>query len=88
MSENKEQIDVMTLEFDDGEEVECEVIGIFDFENEEFIALAPDDGSGDVYIYQYKDMGEDFEIEEIEDDEKYEAVAREFESLLEEEIEE
>ena len=84
MADNKEQTDVITLEFDDGVELECEIIGTFDYEDEEFIALAPDDDSGEVFIYAYTETEDGFEIEEIEDDEKFEAVVAEFESLVEE----
>ncbi len=85
MADNKEMTDVITLEFDDGEEVECEIIGTFDYADEEFIALAPDDGSGEVFVYAYEETEDGFEINEIEDDEKFEAVVKEFESLIEEE---
>ena len=36
---HEEEADFITLEFDDGEEVECEVIGVFDFEGKDYIAL-------------------------------------------------
>ncbi len=87
MTDNNEKTDVITLEFDDGEEVECEIIGTFDFQDEEFIALAPDDESGEVYIYAYAEVEDGFEINEIEDDEKFEAVVAEFEALVEAEEE-
>ena len=34
-----EEADFITLEFDDGEEVECEVIGVFDFEGKNLNSL-------------------------------------------------
>ena len=43
----------ITLQFDDSEDIECEILGIFDFEEKEYIALLPQDGSDDVYIYEY-----------------------------------
>ena len=59
----EEEVDIITLEFDEGEEVECEIMGVFDFNGKEYIALIPDDGTDDVYIYGYKEVGEDeFEI--------------------------
>ena len=65
----------ITLQFDDSEDIECEILGIFDFEEKEYIALLPQDGSDDVYIYEYN-----------EDDALFERVAAEFELLsLEEE---
>ena len=55
----EEEVDIITLEFDEGEEVECEIMGVFDFNGKEYIALIPDDGTDDVYIYGYKEVGED-----------------------------
>ena len=59
--------------------------GRLDFEGKEYIALLPDDGTDDVYIYGYKEVGEDeFELVDIEDDEEFERVVNEFESLTKE----
>ena len=41
----EEEVDIITLEFDEGEEVECEIMGVFDFNGKEYIALIPDDGT-------------------------------------------
>ena len=77
----------ITLQFDDSEDIECEILGIFDFEEKEYIALLPQDGSADVYIYEYKEIDdEEFDLLDIEDDALFERVAAEFELLsLEEE---
>lgn len=81
-----EETDVITLEFDDGAEIECEIMGVFDYNGKEYIALIPDDGSDDVYIYGYKEVGEDeFELVDIEDDAEFEAVVAEFDKIMMEE---
>lgn len=81
----EEEGDIITLEFDEGEEVECEIMGVFDFNGKEYIALIPDDGTDDVYIYGYKEVGEDeFEIVDIDDDAEFEAVAAEFDKIMDE----
>ena len=81
-----EEADVITLEFDDGMEVECEIMGVFDYNGKEYIALIPDDGTDDVYIYGYKEVGEDeFELIDIEDDGEFEAVVAEFDKIMMEE---
>ena len=54
-----EEADFITLEFDDGAEIECEIMGVFDYEDKEYIALIPNDGTDDIYIYGYKEVGED-----------------------------
>ena len=81
-----EEADVITLEFDDGAEVECEIMGVFDYNGKEYIALFPDDGTDDVYIYGYKEVGDDeFELVDIEDDAEFEAVVAEFDKIMMEE---
>lgn len=78
--------DFLTLEFDDGNEVECEILGVFDFEGKEYISLLPDDGTDDVYIYGYKEIGEDeFELLDIDDDAEFDRVVAEFDRLTAEE---
>ena len=78
-----EETEVITLEFDDGVEVECEIMGVFDYEGKEYIALIPDDGSDDVYIYGYKEVGDDeFELVDIEDDAEIEKVVAEFDKIV------
>lgn len=82
----EDEADFLTLEFDDGEEIECEIMGVFDYEGKEYIALIPDDGSDDVYIYGYKEVTEEeFELVDIEDDEEFKRVVEEFEKLTVEE---
>ncbi|MBE6020946.1 MAG: DUF1292 domain-containing protein [Firmicutes bacterium] len=91
MSGNKDiernEENYLTLEFDDGAEIECEIMGIFDVNGKEYIALLPDDGTDDVYLYGYKEIGEEeFEIIDIVDDAEFEAVAAEFDRITIEEI--
>ena len=63
-----EETEVITLEFDDGVEVECEIMGVYEYAGKEYIALIPLDDSDDVYIYGYKEIGEDFDIIEIKEE--------------------
>ena len=79
-----EEADFITLEFDDGVEVECEIMGVFEYDGKEYIALIPDDDTDDVYIYGYKDVGEDeFELVDIDDDAEFEKVVAEFDKIME-----
>ena len=78
-----EEEDIITLEFDDGGEVECEIMGVFDYEGKEYIALIPHDDSDDVYLYGYKETGDDeFELVDIEDDDEFEKVVAEFDKIM------
>ena len=61
----EEEAEFITLEFEDGTEVEAEIMGIFDVDGKEYIALIPDDDSDDVYLYGYKEVDdEEFELDE------------------------
>jgi len=74
---------VVTLEYDDGTEIETEVMGIFEVEGKEYIALLPDDDSDDVYLYGYAEVGEEeFELLDIEDEAEFEKVVKEFDALM------
>lgn len=76
----------ITLVFDDGIEEECEIMGVFELEDKEYVAVAPDNGTDDVYIYRYKEVDEDsFEIVDIEDDAEFEKAVAEFDLIMSEE---
>ena len=82
----EDEAEYITLEFEDGEEVEAEIMGIFEVEGKEYIALIPDDDSDDVYLYGYKEVSdEEFELIDIEDDDEFDKVVAEFEKLTDEE---
>ena len=75
--QNFEEETVITLEFDDGEEVDCTPLVVFEVDEKEYIALVPvDEESEDVYLYNYKEIDEDeFEFTDIEDDDEFDTVA-------------
>ena len=81
----------VALSLDDGCEVECAILTIFELEEQNYIALLPldEDGNeneeGEVFIYRYfEDEEGNPSLENIEDDEEYEAVADRFDELLDE----
>lgn len=81
----------VTLSLDDGSEVECAILTIFDVEEQSYIALLPLDEEGDeteegeVFIYRFfEDEDGNPSLENIESDEEYEAVADRFDELLDE----
>ncbi|MBR4701939.1 MAG: DUF1292 domain-containing protein [Oscillospiraceae bacterium] len=76
--------EIITLDFDDGASFECGIMGVFDVDGKDYIALEALDGSEDVYLYGYKEVEDDFELLDIEDEETFEKVAAEFESLTDE----
>ncbi len=76
--------EIITLDFDDGASFECGIMGVFEVDGKDYIALEALDGSEDVYLYGYKELEDDFELVDIEDEETFEKVAAEFESLSDE----
>ena len=81
-----EEAEFITLEFDDDTAVDCEVLGTFECNDKEYIALAPEDDTNDVYIYGYKQVNDDeFELIDIEDEAEFDAAAAEFDAIMAEE---
>lgn len=81
----------VTLDMDDGTQVDCEIITIFDVNDQDYIVLLPLDEDGEeneegtVYIYRYfEDEDGNPSLENIQDDEEYEAVEERFDELLDE----
>lgn len=78
----------VTLTLDDDSTVECGIVGIFDANNKEYIALLPLDENGqntdgEVYLYRYvADPSGSPRLENIEDDEEYEAASDAFDEML------
>ena len=79
----------VTLNMDDGTDVECLILTIFDIGEQDYIALLPldedgeDNEEGEVYIYRYfEDENGEPSLENITDDEESEAVTDRFDELL------
>lgn len=79
--------EILTLEFDDGAAFECGIMGTFELNEKEYIALEALDDSDDVYLYQYVTLPdeEDFDLVDIPEDE-FDLVSAEFERLMDEPI--
>lgn len=81
----------VTLELDDGKEVNCAVVTILTVSEKDYIVLLPLDENGDnedgeVWFYGYKEDESDPNAEPellfIEDDDEYESVADAFDEYL------
>lgn len=84
--DHEHEVQYMTLSLEDGSEVRCAVVGIFEveeYEGKEYIALVPEDGE-EAYIYEYVETeGEDgFELKNIESDEEFDTVESSFMEML------
>ncbi len=85
MSEEEEM--TVTLTLDDGTDLECVVLTIFEAGENDYIALLPLDGKeaeeGEVFLYRYtEDADGTPELHNIISDEEYEIVADAFDELL------
>ena len=93
--DNEDDDVVVTLNLDDGSEVTCEVLTIFDLNDQDYIVLLPLDENGneneegEVYIYRYfEDETGAPSLDNIESDEEYAAVSAKFDELYGESMEE
>lgn len=82
---------VVTVNMDDGTDVECEILTIFEVEDQDYIVLLPLDKNGEpnaegnVYIYRYfEDADGTPSLDNIASDEEYAKVAKAFDELQEE----
>lgn len=86
MYESEEIEDTITVDItmEDGTEVECEVLSVFPVDGRQYVALLPlKEGMEDIFLYRYIPQGEDeFELDDIETDEEYDAVADMFDMIL------
>lgn len=77
----------MTLELENGAEVECIIITVFEAGGKDYIALLPTEGpeydEGEVYIYRYmENEDEEVYIDNIENDEEWETASDAFDEWL------
>ena len=69
---------ILNIVLEDGEELPSEVIGIFEVEGKEYIALLPE-GDDRVLLYIYEEVNEDdVDLQNIEDDAEFEKVTEAF----------
>lgn len=69
---------VLNLTLENGEELPSEVIGIFEAEGKEYIALLPENDDR-VLIYKYQELENDeIDLQNIEDDVEFEKVTEAF----------
>jgi len=70
------------LTLDDDSEVKCIVLGIFDYDNQDYIALIPEDEEI-VFIYKYDEDDNGPILSRIESDEEFERISNRFSELFE-----
>ena len=89
--DHEEGYETIILTLDDDSEMVCIVLGIFECEGNDYIALLPEDEEDgeDVFIYKYKEVNEEeVELDVIESEEEFEKVSKTFEEIFDDEEEE
>ena len=79
----------VTLTLDDDSELECAVVAIFPVQDKDYIALLPLDVENveGVYLYRFKhNKDADLELENIEDDAEFKAVADAYDALVDDAV--
>lgn len=86
---NEEENDdlYITLEFEDGSEVECLVMDTMTVDGKDYMALLPE-GQEEYYIYGYKELEDGIEVINIDDEKEFAKIVQEFQTRFEEEDEE
>ncbi len=80
----------VTLELEDGSEIDCDIVMIFSVEEQDYIALVQreeeEKEEAEVLFYRYSEDEEGTpSLDNIETDEEFETVADVFDQLLDEE---
>ena len=91
----EEQLEMITLNMEDGSEVNCAVLGIFEVEEQDYIALLPideemlesDESNGFIFRYSEDEDGCPV-LEGIEDDDEFEMVSSVLDEIMEVTVEE
>lgn len=87
---NLEDEVILTLELEDGTEEDCVVLTVFPMDDRQYIALTPveefDSEDGTIYLYRYSEDEDGNPIlDDIEDDEEFDAVSDRFDEVCDEE---
>ena len=80
-------LETMFLTLDDDTEMECGILGVFEvegLEGKEYIALLPLEDET-VLLYEYKEVGDEIELNVIEDDDEFDKVSHAFYDMYEDE---
>ena len=88
--EDEEEMALITLNMEDGSEVDCAVLGIVEVEGQDYIALLPlneemlASGESEGFIFRYSEDEEGLPIlGEIESDEEFAMVSAVMDELME-----
>ena len=75
---------IITLDLDDGTQMECEVLDFLEVDDQEYVLLYPikEEEDGEVLVYRYdEDEEENPILSNIENDEEFEKVSEAYNAL-------
>lgn len=78
-------MDMIYLTLEDGSELKCEVVVVYEVEDKEYMVLLPE-GGNNVFLYEYEESEEGPKLSIIEDDNEFNKVAEVYNSMIEGEI--
>ncbi len=83
---------IVTLSGDNGEKIDCEILGTFEANSKEYIAVTPVEGEkreGEIFVYGYREhKNGEFDLLDITDDEEFENASAELDRIFDEMSEE
>lgn len=68
-----EAMPLITIALDDNTKLECNVAGVFSYNDKDYIALIPVDEE-EALFYTYEELDEEMVMNNIQDDEEYEKI--------------
>lgn len=81
MPDKKNNSEYITISFDDGTSARCEVLGVFDANGGEYVALL-NEKIQEVYFYRYIQRDADhYDLGDIETEEEFDAVSAVFDEI-------
>jgi len=91
----EDQLEMITLNMEDGSSVDCAVLGIFEIEEQDYIALLPlsedliETNESEGFIFRYSEDEEGLPVlDPIEDDEEFAMVSEVLDEIMEITVEE
>ena len=77
----------VTVYLDDGTTLECQIVTIFEVDEQNYIALAPEDDDEEIIFYRYyEDEEGNPSLENIETDDEFESVIDAFDEILDDQM--
>ncbi|WP_282936420.1 DUF1292 domain-containing protein [Paenibacillus sp. RC67] len=85
----EEELDIIVIPDDDGNEEEFEVVARFEVDrsDKKYLMVVPmdaDEESDEVYAFRYEEDGDDLQLYTIEDEEEWNIVEETFNTLMDE----